>query len=82
MSGQKFSLTFTKRVEKRVLEPSAIRNETRVESSIPAPQTLHAIEGKSLEVWVILGAIFYSFKVSGCSLFFYIGLRILSIIHL
>lgn len=81
MSGQKFSLTFTKRVEKRVLEPSAIRNETRVESSIPAPQTLHAIEGKSLQMLVTMDAIYYPFTVSVYSLLFIYGLRMFFIIH-
>ncbi|KAK4329608.1 hypothetical protein Pmani_000082 [Petrolisthes manimaculis] len=53
MSGPKFSLTFTRRVERRKLEPStAIRSSeiTREQSTNPAPQTLHVIEGNSLKI--------------------------------
>ncbi|XP_064097173.1 G-patch domain and KOW motifs-containing protein-like isoform X1 [Macrobrachium nipponense] len=43
MSGQKFSLSFTKTIEKRTLQPSAIRNDAPLEAKVNK-ETLESIE--------------------------------------
>ncbi|XP_068234955.1 G-patch domain and KOW motifs-containing protein-like [Palaemon carinicauda] len=48
MSGQKFSLSFTKTIEKRTLQPSAIRNDVPHEAKINT-ETLESIEENVLK---------------------------------
>lgn len=51
MNGQKFSLSFSKRIEKKTLQPSALRGEGLGEGHQAAQaQTLLAVDQDSLKV--------------------------------
>lgn len=49
MNGQKFSLSFNKRIEKKSLQPSALGSEGKAEVK-QTPQALLAVDQESLKV--------------------------------